>query len=331
MNESGPPGDGTLTRPTFRDVLRARKAIGPYLRPTPLIAYPALSDLLGFEVFIKHENHQPVGAFKVRGGVNLLSSLSETERRRGVIAASTGNHGQSIAWAARLFQVPARIGVPGGANPGKVEAMRALGAEVIVHGRDYEDCRLFVEQLARETGARYIHSGDEPLLIAGVGTATLETLEAEPDIDTLLVPVGGGSGAAGACIVAKAIDPRIRVIGVQAAAAPAVYQSWRDRRPVTTESAATFAEGLATRASFALPLAILWELLDDFVLVSEEEMRGAIRVLLEKTHNLAEGAGAAALAAAMNLRTQVSGHRVAVILSGGNLSLEQLRWALDAG
>ena len=312
----------------MRDVLRARKIIDAYLRPTPLFEYPALSAMLGFATLIKHENHQPVGAFKVRGGIYLLSQLSADERLRGVIAASTGNHGQSIAWAARRFGVPAVVGVPDGANPGKVEAMQQLGAEVLFHGRDYEDCRQYVEHLARERGYRYVHSGNEPLLIAGVGTIALEILEQDPEVDTLIVPVGGGSGAAGACIVAKSLDRAIRVIGVQAEAAPSIYQSWRDRRMVETESAETFAEGLATRTPFELPLEILWDLLDDFVLVSESDMRTAIRILLEKTHNLAEGAGAASLAAAFKLADRLQGHRVALVLSGGNLSLDQLRTVL---
>lgn len=319
------------SRPTLRDVLRARKVIRPYLRPTPLLTYPALNRLLGFELFIKHENHEPIGAFKIRGGLYLLSHLSDEERRRGVIAASTGNHGQSVAYAARLYGVPAIVGVPEGANPGKVESMRNLGAEVIFHGRDFEECKQHVEALARERGYRYIHSGNEPLLIAGVGTIALEMLEDEPELDTIIVPVGGGSGAAGACIATKAIDPTIEVIGVQSEAAPSIYLSWKERRRVTTESAATFAEGLATRSPFELPLDILWDLLDDFVLVSEAAIREAVIALLEKTHNLAEGAGTAPIAAALSLRERFHGRRVGAVLSGGNLSLEQLRWVLDEG
>jgi threonine dehydratase len=293
-----------------------------------MIEYPALTALLGYPALVKHENHQPVGAFKVRGGVYLVSQLRPAERLGGIIAASTGNHGQSLAWAARRFGIPAVVGVPEGANPGKVESMQQLGADVLFHGHDYESCRLFVEELARERGYRYVHSGNEPLLIAGVATLTLEVLQDDPEIDTVIVPVGGGSSAAGACIVAKAVDPAIRVIGVQAESAPAVYESWREHRRVVTESSDTFAEGLATRSPFDLPLQILWDQLDDFVLVSEAEMRSSIRVLLEKTHNLAEGAGAAALAAAIKMRHQLAGHRVAIILSGGNLSIEQLRWVL---
>src|ERR687895_252874 len=184
--------------PTLADVLAARRRIAPHLRPTPLYGYPALDELVGAEVLVKHENHQPVGAFKVRGGVNLISQLSPDERERGVIAASTGNHGQSIAYAARLFGVTATICIPEGANPVKVASMRGLGAELVVHGRDFDEAREHCEELAGERGYRYVHSGNEPLLIAGVATYALEILEERPDLDVLIVPVGGGSGAAGA-------------------------------------------------------------------------------------------------------------------------------------
>ena len=320
-----------MDRPSLRDVLRARRVIRQHLPPTPLIRYPAVDQLVGTEVWVKHENHQPIGAFKVRGGVYLMSCLSAEERRRGVIAASTGNHGQSVAYAARLFGVPAIIGVPEGANPLKVESMRNLGAEVRFHGPDFDAAREYVESLAAERGYRYIHSGNEPLLVAGVGTATLEILEEQPEIDTIIVPVGGGSGAAGAAIVAKGIDPAIRVIGVQSEGAPAAWHAWRERRPVETERVATFAEGLATRTTFSYPQAIMRDLLDDFVLVSEEEIKEAVRLYLAKAHTLAEGAGASPLAAALRLRDGLAGRRVALILSGGNLSLEQLRWVLSEG
>jgi threonine dehydratase len=200
--------------PTLADVHAARDRIAPHLRPTPLYEYASLNELVGAEVFVKHENHQPVGAFKVRGGVNLVSQLSAEERERGVIAASTGNHGQSIAYAARIFGVVATICVPENANPVKIASMRGLGAELIFHGSDYDEAREHCEQLAREHGYRYIHSGDEPLLIAGVATQTLEILEEHPETDVVIVPIGGGSGAAGACIVAQAVKPELKVIGV---------------------------------------------------------------------------------------------------------------------
>jgi threonine dehydratase len=315
--------------PGFRDVLRAQRVIRQFLRPTPLFEYPALSSLLGFAALVKHENHQPVGAFKVRGGVYLLSQLDDDERSAGIIAASTGNHGQSLAWAGRKFAVPVVIVVPEGANPGKVESMKQLGAAVISHGLDFDASREHAERLAIEHGYRYVSSGNEPLLIAGVATVALEMLEDDPEIDTLIVPIGGGTGAAGATIAAKSIDQSIRVIGVQAQSAPSVFKSWESRSRVETESSNTFAEGLATRAPFDFPLHILWQDLDEFVLVSEGEMREAIRILLEKTHNLAEGAGAAALAAAIKLGDSLRGHRVGIVLSGGNLSVEQLRSVLS--
>jgi threonine dehydratase len=309
--------------PTLADVLEARRRIAPYLRPTPLFRYATLDELVGAEVLVKHENHQPVGAFKVRGGVNLISQLSPAESDRGVIAASTGNHGQSIAYAARVFGVRATICVPERANPVKIASMRGLGAELVFHGRDYDEARERCEQLARERGARYVHSGNEPLLIAGVATETLEILEEQPQTDTIIVPIGGGSGAAGACIVAKAVDPAVRVIGVQSEAAPAAYRSWQGRR-LLESTMETFAEGLATRTAFELPQQILWELLDDFVLVSDGEIRAAQATMIEATRNLVEAAGAAPLAAALRMRDQLAGRRVALILSGGNASREQL-------
>ncbi len=309
--------------PALADVLEARLRIAAHLRPTPLFGYAALNELVEAEVFVKHENHQPVGAFKVRGGVNLLSQLGAEERERGVIAASTGNHGQSVAYAARLFGVPATICVPEHANPVKVASMRGLGAELIFHGRDFDEAREHCEQLADERGYRYVHSGNEPLLIAGVATETIEILEEEPRIDVIVVPVGGGSGAAGACIVAKAINPAVKVIGVQSEAAPAAFRSWQERRLVE-DRMETFAEGLATRTAFELPQRILWQWLDDFVLVSDDEIRAAQALLIEATRNLVEAAGAAALAAGLRLRQQLSGKRVALIVSGGNVSREQL-------
>jgi len=310
--------------PTLVDVLKARQQIGPYLRPTPLYTYPSLSRLVGAKVWVKHENHQPVGAFKVRGGVNLISQLREDTRHQGVIAASTGNHGQSIAYAARLFDVRAIICVPERANPVKVESMRDLGAEIIPHGRDYDDAREYCERLAAEEGYRYVHSGNEPLLIAGVATETLEILEEQPEVDVIIVPVGGGSGAAGACIVAKAIRRDVQIIGVQSSAAPAAYKSWTARRLVD-DKMETFAEGLATRTAFELPQRILWKHLDDFILVSDDDIRLAQRVMIEKTRNLVEAAGAAALAAALKVKERLASRNLVLVCSGGNVSPDQVR------
>lgn len=318
-----------LQAPTFFDVLAARHRIRPYLARTPLHSYPAINDLIGAEVYIKHENYQPTGAFKVRGGINLVAQLSPEERERGLIAASTGNHGQSVAYAGRLFGVKVRIVVPEGANPGKVAAMQGMGAEVIAHGARFDDARLHCEALARERGYRYVHSGDEPHLIAGVGTEALEMLEDAPDLDVIIVPVGGGSGAAGCCIAAHAINPAIEVIGVQSEASPAAHHSWQAKRLVEAPNR-TLAEGLATGTAFALPQAILWQQLDDFILVPDETILQAIAWMVERAHTLAEAAGASPLAAACALRDRLRGKKIGLVCSGGNTSVEQLKRALDS-
>ncbi|MBC2711584.1 MAG: threonine/serine dehydratase [Desulfosarcina sp.] len=316
-----------MKSPNFEDVLEAHQRITRHLQPTPLFSYPALNRLIGTQVFIKHENYQPVGAFKVRGGINLVSQLTPKERSRGLIAASTGNHGQSVAYAGQLFGVKVQIVVPEGANPGKVEAIRGMGAEVISHGAKFDDAVKHCEALAHKHGYRYVHSGDEPLLIAGVATHTLETLLAQPKIEVVIVPLGLGSGAAGTCIAAHGINPAIRVIAVQAKASPAGYESWKNRKLVTAPNR-TFAEGVATGSAAALPQAILWEHLHDFVLVQDDEIRRAMAWMIQRAHTLAEGAGAAPLAAAYHLREELRGKRVALICSGGNTSLEHLREAI---
>jgi len=309
---------------TLDDVYKARRVINRHLPRTPLIHSSALSKKLGFESYVKCENVLPTGAFKVRGGINLVSRLSDEEKRSGVIAASTGNHGQSIAYAASKFGIRAVIGMPENSNPDKVEAIKNFGAFVKFHGSDFDEARTWVEEEAKRKGYRYIHSANEPLLIAGVGTLYLEIMEDIPEVDAMLVPVGGGSGAASACIVAKTINPKVKVIGVQAEKAPAVYLSWKKKERIETEEANTFAEGLATRVPFALTLNILNRMLDDIILVSEEEMKRAILILLEATHQLAEGAGAASVAAAFKIRERLYEKKVALPLTGGNLTLKDL-------
>ncbi len=316
-----------MDTPTFVDILKARQNIARYLPRTPLHHYPALDAVLDAEVWVKHENHQPIGAFKVRGGINLLSQLSQAERAAGVITASTGNHGQSVTYAAHLFGVPATIVVPENANPVKVEAMRSHGAQVLLHGRDFDESREHCERIAAERGLRYIHAGNEPQLVAGVATLTLEIVEDRPDVEVIIVPVGGGSSAAGACLVADAVNPHIRVIGVQSSAAPAAYRSWQGKC-LAEDKNETFAEGLATRTAFALPQQVLWRLLHDFVLVDDDAIRRAIVLYLEKAKTLAEPAGAAPLAAAVQQKDDLAGKKIALVLSGGNITPDQLRRVL---
>jgi threonine dehydratase len=310
--------------PTVHDVFRARQVIAPHLPRTPLVHAPALDRLVGARIYVKCENTLPTGAFKVRGGINLLSSLSHAERGRGVITASTGNHGQSIAYAGRMLGVRVVIGAPRGSNPLKVAAMRALGAEVVLEGRDFDEAREWVERTAEQAGSRYVHSANEPLLIAGVGTLSLEIMEEVPDVDVIVAPIGAGSGACGHCITAKALSRRVQVIGVQAEGAPPVYRSLKEGGMVRLDRMDTFAEGLATRVPFALPLTILRRDLDDIVLVSDEEMKLAILLLAEAVRQTAEGAGAATLAAALRLQDRLRGKTVVLTLSGGNIPLETL-------
>ncbi len=315
---------------SLEGVYAARKVIEDFLNPTPLLEHPLLNEALGFPIHVKHENHLPTGAFKIRGGYNYMAQLSDEERAIGVITATRGNHGQSIALAARDFGVRAVIVVPHGNNPEKNAAIRAFGAELVEYGKDYDEAREYCGELMKKEGLRYIHSGNEPDLIHGVGTYNLEILELLPEIDTIILPIGGGSSVCGAITVYRALKPEVRIIGVQAANAPCVYESWKAGRVVTTGSADTFADGLATRVPMELPLSIISDGIDEIITVTEEEIRRAAKLIITTTHNLAEGAGAASIAGAYAIREQLAGKTVVAVLSGGNLDQDTLRWVLEA-
>ena len=312
-----------MTNPQLSDIYAARERVYQVVRPTPLMRHPLLARETGLDLYVKHENHNPTGAFKVRGGVNLVASFSP-EERRGVITASTGNHGQSIALACQRESVPCTIVTPVGNNPEKNAAMRAFGAEVIEFGKDFDEAREKVEQMQHERGLRYVHSANEPMLIAGVGTYALEVFEALPDADVILVPIGGGSGACGCAIARTGLGCRARVIGVQAERADAFTRSWRGAARVTGQTAETFAEGMATRVTFDLTFEILKRELDDIMTLSEDELAEGVRLALRTTHNLAEGAGAAPLMAALVARSRFAGKQVVCVLSGGNIDRSTL-------
>jgi threonine dehydratase len=316
--------EGPLARvPTLVDVLAARKRIEGIVARTPLRRYRALDAELGADVAVKHENLQVTGAFKVRGGVNLLRHLEEEGLPDGVVAASTGNHGQSIAFGAGVVGAPCAICVPSGANPLKVRAIRELGAEIVAHGDRYDDAMHHAEALAVARGWRYVHSGDEPDLIAGVATATWEVLTEWPGAEVLVLPIGGGSQAAGACIVAKSLKPEVRVVGVQSSASPAAHRPWRTGRLETVPSR-TLAEGFDTGTPFALPQQILRRLLDEFVLVEDEALFDAAADLMTATKTLVEPTGAAPLAAARSFPDLVGGRRAVLWCSGANIGPEHL-------
>lgn len=313
-----------LTPPTITDVYHARSLVRSQLPRTPLVRSEWLSAALDADVYLKREDTLPTGAFKVRGGLNLVATLTAEFQDRGLIAASTGNHGQSLAYAGRAFDVPVVIGVPEGANPGKITAMERLGADVVTHGSDYDEAREHIEDMAIEEGYRYVHSANEPALIAGVATAGLEVVEDLPDVDVVFCPVGGGSGASGYCLTTGNLAGAT-VIGVQSEAAPAVYHAWAEGHLQPHDRMDTFAEGLSTRVPFALTMDILRDHLDDLLLVSDDALRTSIRALLEEDHVLAEAAGAAGVAGMLDRREELAGKTVVAAISGRNISMEILR------
>lgn len=314
--------------PTVADIYRSRQVLEEYLAPTPLVHNPVISRENGFEAYLKLENLQPIGAFKVRGGVNLAAGVDEAERARGIVGASTGNHGQSLAYGARIAGMKCTILMPEESNPMKVESMRALGAEIVFHGNDFEAAREYAETLAEETGAQYIHHSNDMRLITGVATISLEVMETLPDVDVVIASMGGGSGVMAHLLFGKELRPDLEVIAVQAEGARAVHDSWRNRCLVTG-GINTAAEGLATGAGYCPAVKTLIDRLDDFVLVSEEEIRDGMRLLARGAHVIAEEAGAAATAGAVKIRERLAGKKVAIIVSGGNVPLDHLRRVLN--
>ncbi len=312
---------------TFQDVQAARERIGRFLTPTPFRHYAPLDEAVGggITVGVKHENHNPTNAFKVRGGLSVMTMLSDEERRRGAVAASRGNHGQGLAWAGRKLGVKITICVPVGNSPGKNEAMRGLGAVVVEEGRDYDESVAVAGRLVRERGLLMVHATDNPRILAGAATLSVEILESEPDLDALVVAVGGGSQALGALTAARRLRPGLAVYGVQAERASAIHDSWHAGRPISKSSADTFADGLATRGVYESTFESLREGLAGFVTVTEAQMAEGIRMLLRTTHNLAEGAGAAGLAGLVRLRDTLAGKKVGIILSGSNIDAATLQ------
>ncbi|MCZ6538953.1 MAG: pyridoxal-phosphate dependent enzyme [Chloroflexi bacterium] len=316
-----------LTEPTLDEIRRARIAIGGHVLRTPLRQYPVRSELLDADVWVKHENFQLLGSFKVRGGINLVSQTTEDERNRGFVTASSGNHGQSIAYAARAFGAACSVVLPEGANPAKAGAIAALGAKVIFHGDVFDESYRHAAELAEKDGMRMVRVTD-PALVAGVATYSVEVHEDLADIDFMFVPVGAGSGACGACIVADSVSPSTRVIAVQAARAPAAFHAWQTGR-FETYPMSTIAEGLATEDAYDFTIGILRERLKEFVLVDDSDINSAIKHYVHATRTLVEHAGAAPLAAAINMKDRIQGKRVVLVASGGNITTEQLKAALS--
>jgi threonine dehydratase len=309
----------------FDDIVAARHLLAKLITPTPLVTHPLLSQRLGAEVHVKLENTVPLGSFKLRGGLNLLASLTPQERARGLVTATRGNHGQSLASAALRHGVRCVVFVPEGNNPDKNAAIRALGATVHAAGTDFDAAWEAALKYSNDSGLIAVHPSREPKLMAGYATVALEMLDqmTQP-LDALFIPVGGGSLAAGMGLVYNALSPHTRLIGVQSAAAPALARAWHSGELREYPVGETLADGLAARAPSPDTLTILREVLDDIVEVTEAEIAAAIRGLAETVHQMAEGAGAAALAGAMHLRRRIAGERIGVVLSGGNITAAQL-------
>ncbi|MDQ6831469.1 MAG: threonine dehydratase [Gemmatimonadota bacterium] len=312
------------------DIHAARDRIRPFVPVSPLREYPELNTEVGrgIRVFVKHENHNPVNTFKVRNGMSFMTALPREDRARGIVAATRGNHGLGLAWSGARLGVPVTICVPVGNSPEKNAGMRSLGATLIEQGEDYDAAITVAEALVRERGLRMAHSTNDQTIIAGAGTLSLEMLEQQPELDAVVIAIGGGSQAVGALTAARALRPSVRVFGVQAEGASATHDSWHAGHPVARDSAKTFADGLATRSAYEMTFPALLAGLAGFITVSDAQIAEALRLLLRTTHNLAEGAGAAGLAGLLALRDTLAGQRVGVVISGGNIDSDTLRRVL---
>ena len=312
-------------RPTIHDVRRAAEIIAPHISlPTPLIYQPALSERLDAHISLKLESATPISAFKIRGGVYLISQLDARAREAGVATASTGNHGQSIAFAARTLGVPAVVFVPEGANRDKVASIERLGARVIHEGAHYDEAHEASEAYAAEHDLYYVDAANEPALTAGVGTAALEVLTSQqPDTEVVIVPVGGGSGACGWITVRDGLGASMEVWGTQSAQAPAAHDSWRAGEIVIRPNE-TMADGVATGTGFVLTQSILRDGLNDFILVDDSQIETAVIALVASAHVLAETAGACSTAAALQEADRLRGRKVVLVVSGANITRPQL-------
>lgn len=312
----------------IKNILKARAAIHSYIHRTNLLYYSELSRIIGCEAFVKHENHLPTGSFKIRGALNFFQSIPKEDVANGVLVSTRGNHGLAMAWAAKRFQTPCTVVVPENNNPEINRIIESFGAELIVHGHDFYDAQFYCDELVAAAGYYYVEQGNEPEMLNGIGTMGLEIFEDLPDVDVIICPIGGGGGCASLLRVAQAINPAVEIVGVQAAKAPAFYNSLQKGEWIVLDEAETIADGLAARSVFQLPYVIMKDHIKEVVLLSEDEVLEGIRLALTTTHNLAEGAGAASLMAAVKIKERLKGKKVALIMSGGNLDRAHLELAL---
>ena len=321
----------TSTPVTIADIWEAYKLLKPRLHHTPLAPSRTLHDITGADIYLKAENMQRSGSFKVRGASYKISRLSKEEYSCGVIAASAGNHAQGVAIAAAQYNIACTIVMPETAPLAKVTATQGYGAEVVLHGFTYDDAYQYCLELQQETGATFIHAFDDPDIIAGQGTLGLEMLSDLPDADALIVPIGGGGLIAGITIAARALRPSIKIIGVQASGAAGCRASLDAGELRTLSSIATIADGIAVKRPGTLTFPIIQNLVDDVVVVNDEEIIGAVLLLMERSKMLVEGAGAAGVAAMLSGVVKLDGKRVLVPLTGGNIDINLVGRFIEHG
>lgn len=319
------------TNLTFEDVLAAKDRLAPYLTPTPLRNYPSLDSVIGnnIKAYVKHENHLPTNSFKYRNGLAAVTALSSEEKKRGVVAATLGNHGQGVALAGTLLGIPTKICVPIGNNPDKNIAIKNFGGMLIEEGKDYDEAVKVAERFVKNDGMTMIHSVNNWNVIAGAATLTLEILEQKPDIDALVLSIGGGTHAVGAIAVIKKINPQIKIYGVQAEGAPANHDAWHAKKPIPGNKTNTFADGVRTRNIYETTFQALQDGLTDFITVSDNEIAEAVRLYLEHTHNVAEGAAAIGLAGLLKLRHVLGNKKVGLVLTGSNIDQLTLKKVIN--
>ena len=309
--------------------LMAQAVINRYIKKTSLTHYSELSRLIGCEAFVKHENHNPTGSFKIRGALNFFHHMSTEELEGGILVATKGNHGLAMAWAGQWFQVPCTVVVPQDNNPEINRIIESYGAEVIVHGEDFYDAQSYCEELVDSAGYYYVKQGNEPEILNGLATMGLEIMEDLPAVDTIICPIGGGAGCASLIKTVRAFNPAIEIIGVEPHNAASFYHAWKKGEIVILDESQTIADGLAARSVFQLPYVILKDAITDVVLLTEDEILEGIRMALSATHNLAEAAGAVSLIASYKIKERLCGKKVVMIMSGGNLTMDNLKKALS--
>lgn len=320
--------DDLIPRVNMLEIFKARQTVERVLKRTHLTYYKRLSEELNAFIYVKHENHLPTNSFKVRGAVNFMAHASPEIEKQGIIAATRGNHGLAVAWAAQERGIFCNIVVPENNNPDINAEILSYGAQLIEHGQDFYESQDYCEELAENTGMYYLRQGNEPALINGIATMGLEIFEELPEVDVILMPIGGATGCSALAKVVEGINPKVELIGVQAELMPSFYEAWRKGKRVVVHSADTVAEGLAARSVFEVPYLILKDRITDVILLNEEELLGGVLMALRYTQNLAEVAGAATLAAALKVRDRLAGKKVVAVMTGGNLNMARLQHVL---